>query len=754
MFRRVAICQLCLGALSVTLRAQSPPTAQIKDLQIPKIQRPPKLDEFLNGGARPDMKRVDDFRQRQPGDGIPSSQKTAAWVGYDDKNLYAVFVCASPPGQTRARLSKRDDVFSDEVVGLILDTYHDGRRGYEFFVNPLGVQADAIESEGQNDDFTFDTLWYSEGRVTPEGFAASITVPFRSLRFSPEEMQTWGLGLARFIPANNESSFWPYVTQKVQGFNQQLGTATGMENISPGRNLQLIPYFAFGHSHFFDSPSNGAPSFRSKTDTRPGLDVKAVIHDSLTLDVTLNPDFSQVESDDPQVTVNQRFEVRFPEKRPFFLENASYFMTPESLFFSRRIVDPEFGARLTGKMGRWSLGLLALDDRAAGADLDPGDPARHDHAIADVARVQREFGKQSSVGVFWTDREFAGSYNRVEAVDTRLRLNEHWTLAGQGMASQTRNLDGTHSGGDAFNFGVSRQSRDYFYNLQYIDRSEGFAAALGFVPRVNIRQAEQFVRRRFHPKSKILLSFGPNLDLLGDFDHHNVQQDWRVSPGFNFEFARSTFLNLYHAELFERFTNINFRRHDTGFGGHSEYFKRATFDWSFSKGTRTNYDPAGSLPAFYGQGSEAQTTVTLRPTAKIKVDEIYYLTRLTTRADSFAGLFPAPVTRPTAVFVNHLLRSRMNYQFTRELSLRVIVDYNATLPNAALFSLDRQKRIAGDVLLTYLLHPGTALYLGYTDQLENLALAPGSPPTAVRLPFPSTTTGRQFFAKVSYLLRF
>jgi len=402
--RHAASQALCLCAFTAAALAQSPPTAQIRELQIPKIQNPPRLEEFLEGKSRSDMKRVDDFRQRKPGDGVPASRKTTAWIGYDDKNLYVVFACQAPSGQLRARLSKREDIFSDDTVGVLLDTYHDRRRGYEFFVNAFGVQADGIESEGQNDDFSFDTLWYSDGRLTPEGFVASVSIPFKSLRFSSEEAQTWGLGLMRIIPANNENSFWPYITRRVDGFNQQLGNATGLERISPGRNLQFVPYVAFGRSHFLDNPSNGIPSFRSNTEPRGGLDAKAVVHESLTLDVTVNPDFSQVESDDPQVTVNQRFEVRFPEKRPFFLENNSYFVTPETLFFSRRIIDPEFGARLTGKLDRWSVGLLAIDDRAAGADLDPTDPARNDHAFVDVVRVQREFAKQSSFGLFWTDR--------------------------------------------------------------------------------------------------------------------------------------------------------------------------------------------------------------------------------------------------------------------------------------------------------------------------------------------------------------
>ncbi|MBZ5576829.1 MAG: carbohydrate binding family 9 domain-containing protein [Acidobacteriia bacterium] len=758
---------LCLASYTGALLAQVPPplavsppppiptaTAQIKELEIPRIQSRPRLDQFLNGQSRSDMKRVDDFRQRQPGDGVPSSSPTAAWLGYDEKSFYVVFRCSSPRGQTRARLSKREDLFNDDIVGVILDTYHDRQRGFEFFVNPLGVQADAIESEGQNDDFSFDTLWYSEGRLTPEGYVALIDIPFKSLRFSAEAMQTWGLALFRGIPAHNENSFWPYVTQKESGFNQQLGNLNGLDSISPGRNLQLIPYFSFGRSHELDNPTNGVPSFQTKTEPRPGLDAKAVIHDSLALDVTVNPDFSQVESDDPQVTVNQRFEVRFPEKRPFFLENNGYFLTPETLFFSRRVVDPEFGGRLTGKLGRWSLGLLAIDDRAAGADLDPTDSAAGQRAHIGVVRALREFGEQSNIGLFLSDREFAGSFNRVEALDTRLRLNPTWTLSAQGLASQSRALDGARSGGDAYNVDLHQQSRNYSYDLQYIDRGEGFAADLGFIPRVNIRQFNQFAQRRFHPKSKVLLSWGPNLFMSGDYDHRNVQQDWRVSPGFNLEFARSTYLGFNHAELFERFNNINFRRQDTGIGFHSEFFKPIVIDWNFNQGTRTNYDPPDALAAFRGDGREFNGTFTFRPTARLKLDEIYFLTQFWTRADSFAASPAPPVSRPTAVFVNHLIRSRLNYQFTRELSLRVIFDYNATLQNPGLIALDRQKAFTGDVLLTYLIHPGTAFYVGYTDQLENLALLPGSPPTVNRIPFPSTTVGRQFFAKLSYLFRF
>jgi hypothetical protein len=223
-------------------------------------------------------------------------------------------------------------------------------------------------------------------------------------------------------------------------------------------------------------------------------------------------------------------------------------------------------------------------------------------------------------------------------------------------------------------------------------------------------------------------------------DHKGVQQDWRVNPGFNIEMARNTFFNVNHGEAFERFQFINFRHGGTGFGMHSEYFKRATVDMNYNRSTSINYTPAQGLNPFLANERDLQANLTFRPTSRLKLDEIYYYTSLRT---------------PTAsVFVNHLVRSRLNYQFTRELSLRMIVDYNAVLENAALVDLTRQKRVTGDLLLTYLIHPGTALYVGYTDRLENLRLFPGAPPTVLPIGFPSTTTARQFFAKVSYLFRF
>src|SRR5882724_4682491 len=301
--------------------APPPDAAKIPLSKIPRVHRAPKLDDFLENHPREAELTVTDFRQNSPGDGTPATESSTAYLSYDDKNLYAVFVCHEA-GAVRAHLSKREASDQDDGVGILLDTYRDFHRAYYFFSNPLGVQTDAIYTEGQGYDYSFDTLWANAGRVLNDGYIVFFSIPFKSLRFSHAPEQTWGVALYRVILRKSEYDYWPYVTQRVAGLTQQFAPVHGLENVSPGRNIQFIPYGLLPSDHSLNQPNppNAAtpPAFVNQFEHRAGLDAKFVAKDSLTFDVTLNPDFSQVESDDPQVTVNQRFAVFFPEKRPFF----------------------------------------------------------------------------------------------------------------------------------------------------------------------------------------------------------------------------------------------------------------------------------------------------------------------------------------------------------------------------------------------------------------------------------------------------
>ncbi len=726
-----------LAAALVVSAAQTAPTRP--SLTIPRAPAPPRLEDFLTGERR-DGVSADAFLQREPQDLIPATERTEVYVSYDDTNLYAVFVChATEPSRIRARMSRREQIFNDDFVGVFLDTFNDRQRAYEFLASPLGIQLDGILTEGTGDDFSFDTVWQTRGRLTDFGYVVWMAIPFKSLRFPPASAsRRWGISFMRGIPVKSEQVFWPAMTRRISSFTNQFADLQGLEGVTAGRNIQLIPYGTFTGARFLD---RSAQAYDTEKDGRAGVDAKVVARDSLTFDFTLNPDFSQVESDEPQVTVNQRFEVFFPEKRPFFLENSGYFQTPVTLFFSRRVRDPQIGARLTGKMGGWAVGALALDDRAAGSARADTDPVHGDRAFTGIVRARREFG-ESSIGGLVTSRDFGPSFNRVVSADTRLRLNPQWTLQAQAAVSDTRELDGEHFRDATYTANVNRESRQLSYQLDYTDIGRDFRTTLGFVPRTDIRQSTQFVSYRWRPKTGAVLSYGPNSFVQGTWDHAGQLQDWTVRYPFEVEFKGQTGVFVRRTESMERFEGVEFRQHENLFNFFSSYLSWMDIGFFAGTGTRPNFFPGGGLTPFLANSREAQLSLTFRPASGLLLDQTYIYSHLRSRADAGSG---------RTIFDNHILRSRVNYQFTRELSLRAIVDYNAVLSDPSLVALERTKRLSGDVLLTYLIHPGTALYVGYNDGYDSVALGP-SGLRAIRNP--TTSTGRQFFVKTSYLFRF
>ena len=221
-------------------------------------------------------------------------------------------------------------------------------------------------------DETFDTVWESRGQVTDQGFVVWMAVPFKSLRFPPAATHTWSLAAWRWVARRSEGAWWPRETLKIRGILSQAAAITGISHITGSRNMQFVPYATWRAYRALDTRTPAMPTFVSDlADANVGVDSKFILKDSLVLDMTANPDFAQVESDEPQSVVNQRFEVFFPERRPFFTENASYFEVPmvvpsQHLLFTRRIAHPDFGLRLTGKEGKYSIGTLFADDRAPG----------------------------------------------------------------------------------------------------------------------------------------------------------------------------------------------------------------------------------------------------------------------------------------------------------------------------------------------------------------------------------------------------
>lgn len=710
------------------------------------------------------MSKVTGFIAREPADGAEPTQSTDVYLAYDERNLYAVFVCwDKEPEKIRARMTRREDIFSDDSAEIMIDTFHDAHRGYAFATNPLGIQWDALWTEGsiQNGlpgdyggfDSSFDTVWHSQGRLTKQGYIVLMAIPFKSLRFPRTDTQEWGIILNRSIPRTNENLFWPRISIRIQGRFNQAATAIGLEHISPSRNMQFIPYALLRSFRDIDQRDPNRPFFtgaRVKGDV--GLDSKFIVHDSFVLDGTVNPDFSQVESDEPQITVNQRFEVFFPEKRPFFLENSNYFVTPIDLVFTRRIAHPEFGLRLTGKSGPWALGVLTSDDRAPGEAVPPGDPHSGDRATFTIARVSHDILQQSSVGAIFTDREFAGAYNRVGGIDANLKLNENWRVQGQAVTSSTLDVDGSHSAGPGYKIVAERAGRKFNWQSMYFDYSPGFVTETGFVNRTDIRQEQIKASYYFRPEGKTLISWGPTWQQFSIWDHHGTALDYFVFPGMRVDLTHGTWVNFHpfgYDGVYLRPQDYAGLAHVTsypqpfwGIEGASAWFKQFELSWFFVSGAGVNYNPAAGRIPLIGHEDQGNITVTIHASGRLRIDNTYLLEHLRERDSQL-----------TAV-TNHIVRSKWNWQFTRELSARVILQYNSVLSNPLISSLSPTKNINGDFLITYLINPGTAVYVGYNSNLQNLDRRLIPTPTGL-LTTPDTfiNDGRQFFVKLSYLFR-
>jgi hypothetical protein len=712
-----------------------PAQAADRRVTVTRVEAPPQLDDYATG-AGPGA-AVTDFRQRTPGDLTPAGEKTTAFLSYDDRNLYVAFVCkAQDPSGIRARLSRRESIFDDDFVAVHLDPLQERQRAFMFFANPVGIQADGVTSEGSGDDMSFDTVWDASARRTPDGYLVLMAIPFKSLRFpSGTDPNAWGIALQRNIPTRSEASFWPGISDRINGFASQFGSMDGVSGVSPGRNIQLIPYGTFAGARILDERT---ARHLSTSDVRGGVDAKVVLRDTLTVDATVNPDFSQVESDEPQVTINQRFEVFFPEKRPFFLENADYFNTPITLFFSRRIRDPRVGTRVTGRVGHWAVGALAMDDRQPGRAVEPASRAFGDEAVNALIRARRDFANQSRVGVLLTSRDFGPSSNRVASVDTRIRLNPQWFAEGQALATRDTPLNGTPQDGGGLWLALHKSGRRFATDVYYQDLTAGVRAPLGFVPRTDIRQVQQFGALRWRPKSGPVTSYGPNTFVQATWDHEGTLQDWIVRYPFNLQMGQ-TFFFARHARMMERFQGVDYHEYENVVNVSSSVISWLTLNGAWTGGTRPNFFPPPGVAPFLADSTDAFAGVTFRPSSRLLVDETYLYSRLSTRA--------------SAIFDNHIVRTKVNYQFSRALSVRGILDYNAILPNESLVALERRKHVTADVLATYLLHPGTAIYVGYTDGYDNLR-RDESTGTFTRGGPPTQSTGRQIFVKASYLFRF
>jgi hypothetical protein len=476
-----------------------------------------------------------------------------------------------------------------------------------------------------------------------------------------------------------------------------------------------------------------------------------VLKDSLVLDVTTYPDFAQVESDEPQTTVNRRFEVFFPEKRQFFTENSSYFEVPmitgNQLLFTRRIANPDFGARLTGKLGRTSIGALVADDRLPGETVPRTDPLTGSRAYFGMLRVSRDLARQSNIGASHVTRQFEGSFNRVADVDGTFRLGKTWTASGLLARSWSEDLQGNGKSGTDIDAKLLREGRGFNSNTTFTSISPSFRADAGYIYRTDFRTLLENASYSFWPQSSAFTKITAGLygekswfasggDAFGDISplvsfEIKHQTTIQVSPDFWYDVLRPR--DCAALSRSQRY----FQR-KLGVAITSSQLKHVTVQAKYwANGTALNYIPPPGEPPKLARWEHAEASLSLLAAGGLTIKNTYLFDRNRT------------IDSNQAIYNSHIFRTKWNWQLNREFSLRFIVQYNALLTNPLFTSAETARSFNADFLITYLIHPGTAIYAGYNSDLSRPGPAVG-PVDPARF----VNDGRQFFVKASYLFRF
>jgi len=711
-------------------------------VQIPQVDQAPRLRDVLGGDPTASFAKVTGFLQRDPGDGTPASLQTDAYLAYDTENLYVAFVCQADPDQIRARLAPREQITEDDRVAVYLDPFLDRRQAYIFQSSAAGIQRDGFVTEGAGRDYSFDAVWEVQAEQTARGYAVLMTIPFRALRFPPRETQRWGVALSRIMPRRSEQVTWPHITRRREGFVTQFAMLTGLEHLPTGLNALVIPYSTYARGQFRKAPN----VYDHERVWRLGFDVKATLRDAFALDLALNPDFSQIAPEAPQVTVNRRFEVTFPERRPFFTENAAVFETSLPLFYSRRIVQPQLGARVVGKTRAWTIGGLLTDDRPSGE-------AEAERFYNVVVRAQRRWADVTTGGLF-TTRYRPGRTNVVGALDGRYKIGPRWVAEGQAVLTGRRTPDAGWRTGSALYAGLEREGRHVSYEGEYQDVASTFRAELGRIRRSRrgTRQTGHELSYQWRPRG-LVTSFGPEGDVFFNWRRDGRLLERSAEGAIDVDLVRDTEVQVERAWTFERYGGVAFRRHQTEVSIESEWLKRWAVEGEVNWGTDLNRDPAEGAPTL-GQALGVETELTYRPSSRMRLSGEYLHRRLTTRSEDAHGGRAGRL-----IFGAHRFRVAVRYQFTRALSVRAILDGRLLRTNRALINLKSERSTGLDVLLAYQPEPYTAVYLGVTDRYDNLlALAPSDQDDAgrygiTRSLWPRSPVARQLFIKISHMIR-
>lgn len=499
-------------------------------IKIPKLNASIQLDGKLDEEFWSHAKKVNLGYETRPGENIPAKVKTTAYIAENSNSLLVAFVAEDPnPEKILASFKDRDSPWGDDLVGFKVDTFGDSRKAYNFLVNPIGIQMDSIENDVTGkDDVSWNGIWYSKGILTDTGYQVEIEIPFKVLRFpNTNQEKTWGIDFMRIYPRE-----FPYrlafnkVERDVSCLVCQISKATGFESIESGNNLELLPYVSARQAEQRELPSDSSWQ-GDGTDTDAGLDVRWGITDNSVLNVTLNPDFSQVESDAVQLDVNTRFALFNDEKRPFFVEGAEFFNTMLTIFYSRNIADPDAGVKYISESDTGSLGLLVNRDSITNIVLPDTQSSRFvslDQKSNSAAfRYAHNWSQDTILGVSMTRRSSDDYSNDLISFDGKHQLTDSDVLRYQVIHTETENplfLQTNYQveekeSGSAYRLNYSHNDRDWTWYLSHNQFDENFRADLGFLNQSGYRKSVIGAGRRWYGEQG---AFFNKVELRGDWD--------------------------------------------------------------------------------------------------------------------------------------------------------------------------------------------------------------------------------------------
>lgn len=646
------------------------------------LEKEPEINgEVLNDPVWQSLTPIGELWQNQPNSGQPASEKTEIRIGYTATTFYLSVVChdARPDALVISDARRDAPLDNTDAFLFILDTYHDGQNGFVFGTNPAGVEYDAqVDNEGQGNfgnvrqqggviggfNLNWDASWTVKAITGDFGWSAEFAIPLRTLRFATGSDVVWGANFQRNIRKTNEIDYWASIPIQFDIKRLSLaGELKGLKLQNPG-NIKIIPYVLGQVSRdYTETPSE------TKFTPEAGGDVKISVTPSMTLDLTYNTDFAQVEVDDQQVNLD-RFNLFFPEKRPFFLENAGFFSVGSpgevDLFFSRRLgignagqlVPIIGGARLSGKIKNTNIGLLNMftDDVE-----DAGIPKNN----FTVARVNQQLGSRSTLGGIFIDKEVLGEsgndFNRVYAADGKLGLGKKGQIYGFYARSATPDIDEQEH---AFKLQGTYEWNGWNINTAYTEVGEGFNPEVGFLQRESFRKPEFLVLKSIRPNGKFgLLELRPHVSWRGywDFEGNLVTSFLHIDN--HWEFQSGT----------EVHTGINFTT------------EGVLNDFVISPGVTVpvgTYNHAEAMLVFFTNQSKPVFISTRHILGgffggRRYSNEVTVGVRLGDKFNSAFSLFRNDVSLPWGDFNTNIVRARLSYSFTPRLYIQSLVQYNS-----------------------------------------------------------------------------